>query len=48
MMTGVQGNRENVNPRHKAELNQCCPQFEFTQHSILMICEKLKQNQKLF
>lgn len=37
-----------VNPCHKAELNQCCPQFEFTQHSNLMMCEKLKQNQKLF
>lgn len=26
-----------VNPCHKAELNQCCSQFEFTQHLILMI-----------
>lgn len=29
MLTGVQGNRDNVSPRHKAEFNQCCTQFKF-------------------
>lgn len=45
MMTGVQGNRDNGEPLSQSGT---CPQFEFTHHSNLMICEKLKQNQKLF
>lgn len=46
MLTGVQGNRDNVSPVTKRNLISVALNSNSTQHSILIICEK--QNQKLF